>query len=161
MHFKILLSLLMIIVIFNGCTKVVSINMKEVVSTVVVYFSEKEIIDPILYPNKSKEEIQELKSEMGKMLLTQIWGDFGFECNEDESVGACRQRATFELKVWIDNYTDEFVKDYELCVNTSLDITYEMYDLLTTFKDIDECLLQKNIRYKILIDKSKNARRNF
>lgn len=162
LRIKALLVVLIASIVVTGCTHPVSISLRKMASEFVVgYIISKEVLDPLLYPDKSKEEIRKLKNELGKVLFNQIWADFGFTCGKDEDVRECHKRVKHELKVWLDYYTDEFVKNYEICKDEALAITYERYDLLKTFKDIDDCLLKKNKDYQILIEESKKTRKKF
>ena len=146
----VLFPMIALVLILSGCTQSVSISLREFAGEFVSYFMGKEILDPIFYPDKSKEEIKKLKEELGKELFNQIWKDFNVRCGRDEDLDSCKRRVKQELYEWTDLYTEKFISLYRECQEEALHKRRQKNDILYDFKDAKECIIAKDSKYEIL-----------
>jgi len=144
---SILFSMIISVLILIGCTQAVSISLREVAAEFVSYWASKEILDPIFYPDKSKEERRKLREELGKELFNHIWADFGVRCKSDEDLDSCKSRIKQELHEWTDLYTEKFISFYRECEKEAL---HQEGDMLDFFDYAQKCVIAKDKRYEKL-----------
>lgn len=156
-HKTIKLTIIIFILYFlNACSSPISIPLKEIGQEVVSYVVSKEVFDPLwkaIFPEKTDEEIKKNKEEIGKLILNDLWKDFGYKCEENENYKDCSQRLKTELSDIIMIYKKGFPKHLKECQKSCIhEQKSQECELIVTYSEIDNCLLKKNPEYKKLID---------